>query len=98
MKQLYSTDNSIEALNYKNIIENENIEVTLKNEHSAGRAAPGLAICLELWVDNPNYEKARGILDSLTTASDNKDWVCKACNETNDASFEICWKCQHAAS
>ncbi len=98
MKKLYSTDNRIQAINYKNIIENENIKVTLKNEHSAGRAAPGLSICLELWVDNPNYKKARDILYSLKIVSDKKDWVCKACNETNDASFEICWKCQLAAS
>lgn len=98
MIQIYSTDNRIEALNYKNIIENENIEVTLKNEHSAGVAIPGQAIWLELWVESQHYEKSKRILNSLTKTSDKKDWVCTSCNESNDASFEICWKCHHAAS
>ena len=97
MKQVYCSDDRLKVMNYKNLIENTGIEVTLNNEYSAGGSVPGDHLWLELWVNNSDYDKSIKLLDSLNTQLNKEEWVCKSCKEINDASFEICWKCQNVA-
>jgi len=98
MKQVYTSDDRLKAMNYKNIIENTGIKVTLKNEYTACGSVPGDYLWLELWVDNLDYDNSINALESLKIKANDKEWTCKSCNEINDASFEICWKCQSEAS
>jgi len=94
MKQVYSTDNRIEAMNYKNVIENSGIEVTIKNEYSAGGTVPVQNLWLELWVDANDYDQAVKALDNINTEIKADDWTCTSCNEKNDSTFQVCWNCQ----
>jgi len=94
MKQVYATDDRLQAMNYKNIIENAGIQVTLKNEYSAGGSIPVQNLWLELWVDNTQIEQAQAAIQSVDNTSDADDWTCPSCSEHNGAAFQICWKCQ----
>jgi hypothetical protein len=93
MKQVFTNENSLLAINSKNVLESAGIAVELKNEFTAGSAVPGHAIWLEIWVDDSDYETAISLLDT-TTDDEAGDWVCAKCNEQNSASFKICWNCQ----
>lgn len=97
MKLIYTNENRFLVNNVKNIVENAGIEVALKNEF-AGGAAGGLVV-FETWlelcvVDDADYDEAMRVIEALNSSEKVNDWVCSQCNETNDASFEICWKCQ----
>ena len=93
MKQVYTNENRLLAINSKNVLESAGIVVQLKNEFTAGYAIPGHTIWLEIWVDDSDYEKAIELLDT-TLNNEDEDWICKKCNEKNAASFKICWSCQ----
>lgn len=93
MKQIYTNENRLLAMNSKNVLENAGIEVGIKNEHTSGSAIPGHQVWLELWVDDSDYERAIDLLKSNENTG-SKNWVCSKCNEENAASFEICWNCQ----
>ncbi len=97
MKLIYTNENRFLVNNVKNIVENAGIEVTLKNEFSGGAAGELVVFetWLELWVvDDADYDEAMGLIEALNSSEKGHDWVCSQCGETNDASFEICWKCQ----
>lgn len=93
MKQIYTNENRLLAMNSKNVIENAGIVVEIRNEHTSGSAIPGHQIWLELWVDDSDYETAIGLLKSSEN-DESKNWVCAKCAEQNAESFEICWNCQ----
>ena len=98
MKLIYTNENQFLVNNAKNIIDNNNIEVTLKNEFSSGAAgvlAP-LDTWVELWViHDSDEEKAKGILSKALKQHGGYDWFCSQCQEKNDASFDLCWQCQN---
>jgi len=97
MKLIYSNENQFFVNNAKNILENDNIEVTLKNEFASGAAgllAP-FDTWVELWVINDfDEEKAKSTLAKSLKQEGDYDWFCKQCQEKNDASFDLCWQCQ----
>ena len=93
MKQIYTNENRLLAMNSKNVLENAGIAVELKNEHSSGSGTPGHQIWLELWVDDSDYEKSIELL-KFSENNDSKIWICSKCNEENTESFELCWNCQ----
>ncbi len=96
MKLIYTNENRFLVHNAKNILENSGVSVTLKNEFASGGAGDLVVFetWLELWVDDADYDKAMQVVEALGSSENSNDWVCSQCNETNDASFEICWKCQ----
>ena len=97
MKLIYSNENTFLVNNAKNILENQNIEVTLKNEFASGAAgvlAP-IDTWVELWIINDiDEEKAETILAQALKQQGEHDWFCQQCQEQNDASFDSCWQCQ----
>lgn len=97
MKLIYTNENLFLVNNAKNILENHNIEVTLKNEFAAGAAgllAP-VDVWVELWVINDIDEgKANIALAKALKQQGEYDWFCPQCQEKNDGSFDICWQCQ----
>lgn len=62
MKQIYTNENRLLAMNSKNTLENAGIGVVIKNEHTAGSSVPGHQIWLELWVNDSDYERAVELL------------------------------------
>jgi|TARA_R110001592_G_scaffold242066_9_gene502547 hypothetical protein len=98
MKLLYAHENHFMVNNVKNLIEAQQISCFIKNEFAQG--AVGEISAFDAWpevwlVNEADFERATTILTSYQQANKGEDWLCKSCAETNDASFEICWNCQH---
>lgn len=93
MKQLFTNENHLLAMNSKNVLESAGITVKLKNEYTSGSAVPGHQIYLELWVNDIDYERAIKLLKHHEI-DESKTWICGKCSEENTVLFEICWKCQ----
>lgn len=96
MKFIYSNENRMLVSNMRNYLENESIDVFLKNEFIAGAAGDlsPFDTWLELWVEDKDYARAKELLLSLSDVNASTEWTCPDCGETNGASFEICWNCQ----
>jgi hypothetical protein len=48
-----------------------------------------------LWVvDDADYDHAIQIIANALSAPNAPEWICRSCNENNDAAFETCWNCQ----
>src|SRR5690606_33741861 len=100
MKRIYTHDNIVVLHSVKNILELNNIESFVKNEHTVPVGAQhGIGnIFHELWIMNDqDYEKAASVIENeVENAEPKASWICGHCGEENDGSFEICWKCQQA--
>lgn len=98
MKLIFTQQNRLLVNNARNIVESAGIETVLINEY-AGGAAGDLSpfdIWLELWVVNDaDYVDAMKIIEAISLSKPEEDWLCANCGERNDASFDICWQCQH---
>jgi hypothetical protein len=97
MKLIYTNENSFIVNNIKNIIENKNIEVFLKNEFASGGSGDlsPLDTWVELWVvRDKDYDQAMAIINDFQNTGVSCDWTCLACGEENGEAFEYCWNCQ----
>jgi len=97
MKLIYTHENRLLVSNAYNILQHAGIDLTLKNEYAAGASGdlPFLNTWLEVWVVNDeDYDQAAKTLDTALNNINMHEWSCSNCNESNAASFEICWKCQ----
>jgi len=97
MKLVYTNESLFLVGNARNILENQGIEVMLKNEFALGGIGEISAFDAwpELWVtQDADYENAMQILETALSYSGACDWICNHCQESNDASFEVCWNCQ----
>ena len=95
IKLLYTHENRLIVSNIANLLEQLGISIHLKNEY-AGAAASDIVpheTWLEIWVDETDYDKALANVEQLTANSNAPDWLCNQCNESNPASFELCWQC-----
>ncbi len=92
MKQIFTNENRLLAMNSKNILEQAGIAVHVKNEHCSDGAIPGHQAWLELWVNDLDYQKAIELLDTETQQPES--WVCASCDEQNPGQFQACWNCQ----
>ncbi|TPH14620.1 DUF2007 domain-containing protein [Litorilituus lipolyticus] len=97
MKMVYSNENSFLVNNVKNIIEAQGIQVFIKNEYAQGAVGEISAFDSwpELWVVNDSdVKQAELIIKTNQNQTSYTQWICNNCCESNDASFELCWKCQ----
>lgn len=95
---VYTNENNLLVSNAKNMLLNNGLEVFVKNEHVSTGAHVHIAF-MELWVNqDADYSKAKELLSALESNEDLDDWLCTNCNEINDASFEVCWKCRSDSS
>ena len=102
MKCIYKHENQALLHSKKSVLELNDINCFLKNEHSASIGGNlGLSNAVtELWIlDANDYEKASSILANEAAGSDrNNSWICEACQEENEGSFEMCWHCRNEQS
>lgn len=102
MKHVYTHDNIVVLHSVKNVLALNDIESFVKNEHTVPVGAQhGINNTFhELWlVDAQDFDKATALIqNTLENAESGESWLCSHCSEENDASFEICWKCQTAAA
>ena len=98
MKMVYTNENQFLVNNVKNIVESAGIATFLKNEFALGAVGEIAAFdCWpEVWViDENDFERAQATINAFEKSPSMHDWICNKCLEKNDASFEICWQCQH---
>lgn len=97
MKLIYTHENLILVVHAKNLLEQQGLLVTLKNEFARGAVGDisALSAWPEVWVMNDeDYEAAVKIIREATVDNSPESWVCKTCNEENDGSFDFCWNCE----
>ena len=94
MRQIYTNESYVLAMNSKNILESAGIPVEFKNEFASGAAVGGHSLWPELWVDDSAYESALKLLAASTADEERNDWICQTCKEKSPGNFSICWKCQ----
>jgi hypothetical protein len=98
MNIVYKHENKALLHSAKNLLELNGIECLIRNENSAS-AGGNLGLsnsAAELCVRNACDEsEALRIVDTeIINAPTKTSWVCGQCEEENDGSFEVCWKCQ----
>lgn len=99
MKKLYTHENRMIVFNLKNVLQAEGIETIVVNEFAAGGAGDLATFDTwpELWIeDETRLEQAQAIIQGILSDRKTEDWFCRACQEQNDASFQICWNCGQA--
>jgi hypothetical protein len=99
MKKLYTHENRMIVFNLKNVLRAEGIETIVVNEFAAGGAGDLATFDTwpELWVeDDDKLEQAQAIVQGILTSRTANDWICRVCQEPNDASFQYCWNCGQA--
>lgn len=102
MKRIFSSENTIDVWQIRNLLEVAGIKVVVRNADlsSAYGEVPFLESWPEVWVERPvDYNRARGIVEEYLEGGDDHrpDWRCRRCREWNDANFAICWNCQKPA-
>ena len=97
MKLIYTDQNRMLVEHMRNVVENADIDVLVKNEWTAGAAgelAPSGA-WLELWVLAESDEpRARALIEAVQVADDGPNRRCPDCREECPASFALCWNCE----
>lgn len=98
---IYTHQNSLLVENAKNTLEQSGISCETKNTslQSGFGELSGIDTWPEVWIlNNRDAVKAKKIIHDLSTVEhDAKQWTCTACNEVNEASFDLCWQCQKIA-
>ena len=101
MKMVYTNENRFIVANARNILEDQSIDLVVKNEFCSGIIGEVSAFdtWLELWfLHDSDYEQACNIIANALSNENTAEWRCHHCQEKNDASFELCWKCQHEST
>ena len=54
---------------------------------------------VDIHVDEADLERARNVIErEQARAREEREsdatWICPSCGETNDPTFDLCWKCQ----
>lgn len=100
MKHIYTHDNVVILHSVKNLLELNNIESFVKNEHTIPIGAQhGISnTFFELWIVNDqDFDRASAIIEKeIEHPVFKSSWICSSCGEKNEGNFEICWKCNAA--
>lgn len=82
----------------KQLLEENGIPCFIKNEFAiggVGELSP-LDVMPEVWLNDDEWQtRAQRLIEEMehSRPTDGADWICNACQESNDVSFEICWQC-----
>ena len=98
MLKLFVSPLLIEVESLKEILEQEGIVCTVKNQQGSSLAGevPFAEVFPELWVlNNDDFPKAQEIVESWHQGqpAEVTAWTCKKCGESHEKDFTTCWKC-----
>lgn len=98
MKKLYVSQSLIDVESRKELLDQEEIPCTIKNQRSAmlGGEVPFVEVFPELWVlQDEDFEKAQTLLQDWENAKpvETTSWTCGSCGEVHQKEFTTCWKC-----
>ena len=99
MKKIYSNNNIVLVWHVKNMLEQQGIEVEIRNDrlYSVAGELPVTECMGEVWVVNAlNYQTAERLIGEMELQSlpEFDSWVCHACGEEVDGFLAVCWNCQ----
>ncbi len=99
MKKLYSNDNVAMVWHVKNMLEQQGIDVLVKNDklYSIAGEVPVTECMPEVWVQNAlHYRYAEQLIAEMESAEQEEfpSWQCSSCGEQVEGSFGVCWNCQ----
>ena len=98
MKKVFTHENRMIVFNMKNLLEGEGIDSFVINEFASGGAGDLATFDTwpELWIeDDARIQQAEQILQDVFSSGETGSWVCRGCQESNEAAFQICWNCGH---
>ena len=96
MKRVYSHPNFMILGSMSSALNEEGIETEIRNNilgGATGEIAPG-ETWIELWVVNEAQVEAATLrIQEILEQPDRDDWLCNRCQESNPATFDVCWQC-----
>lgn len=97
MIKVFCSENRLRIQQVKDLLDGYGIPCFIKNEYSiggVGEISPFDA-WPEVWLtDNEWFNRATQLIAEFEAAEkEGSPWVCRQCQEHNEASFEICWQC-----
>lgn len=98
MKKIFTHENRMIVFNMKNLLQGEGIDSFVINEFASGGAGDLATFDTwpELWIeDDARVPQAEQIMQDVLSADETGSWFCRGCQESNEASFRICWNCGH---
>lgn len=100
MKLVYTHPNSMVVGTMASLLAQAGIETEYRNEllgGAVGEIAPG-ETWVELWVINDgDAEEGTRLIKAAMEEPEREDWLCTLCEESNPATFEVCWHCGNPA-
>lgn len=96
MKLVYTNENKIIVENTRNFLEESHIETELRNEYASGGMGELSPISTwpEIWVSDRDFLSAQEKVAELHNTALGDLWHCPRCQEENESTFEVCWRCQ----
>lgn len=105
MKQVFVDPDLTRVSFARNLLEAEGIACFIQNENTRtlGPSVAGFSythlldprLCI---LDDTQWETALEIIQThfKNLSTEGPEWTCTGCNESNPASFDLCWNCQSA--
>ena len=96
--RIYSAPVLAQVTLMQQVLEMNGIECRIQGEYRSGAAGeiPPIEAWPELWVVDPSHvEQAQRLVDEAlqSAPSEQADWTCPRCRETNEGQFGTCWNC-----
>lgn len=96
MKLVYSHSNSMIIGSMSGALNQEGIETEIRNDilgGAAGEIAPGETWIELMVVNDAQAEAATQRIKEILEQPERDDWMCNGCQESNPATFDVCWQC-----
>lgn len=103
MKKFYSNDNVAMVWHVKNMLEQQGIDVLVKNDklYSIAGEVPVTECMPEVWVKNAlHYQYAEQLIAEMESSEQEPSpaWLCTSCGEMIEGNFGVCWNCHSSES
>lgn len=96
MQQVFTDQNIALVGSIKSYLESHGLTCQLRNEYSSsvmGEVA-FFDVWPEVWVADIDVVEAKKLVEEMRQPiPSGPAWQCRACQESNPGSFEICWQC-----
>jgi len=105
MKQIFADPDLTRVSFARNLLESEGIVCFIQNENTRtlGPSVAGFSytqlldptLCI---VDESQWGIASELIRNhfQNSTAEGPEWICSSCNESNPASFDLCWNCETA--
>jgi len=99
MKRAYIADSLIDGQLVADWLTGNGIPCEIFHQNGSGALGELPVTHPEVWVKrNPDIDKATNLISIMFDNNTGAPVVCRNCNETNPAGFDVCWQCQTSLS